>query len=53
MKCLLCKKELQIPFNSQLNMDNYHNRILTVTGCCGKPVIGYRVSEYAGQRNRG
>ena len=55
MKCPHCNKELNIPENTQRNVDSYHNRVLSITNCCGKgiyvsPRFSYIVTSYTGDK---
>ena len=55
MQCLYCEKELVIPINSQLNMDNYHNSCVTIIECCEElisviPITSYKVTKYIGDK---
>jgi hypothetical protein len=55
MNCPHCKKQLNLPTNSVLNMESYGNSILTITECCGKlvtatPIISFSVNEYHGEK---
>lgn len=54
MKCPHCKKELEIPWNSKVNMENYHDSCITVTKCCGKavcccPEFSFTAEKYIGE----
>ncbi len=56
MKCPQCGKELQIPNNTQMNIDNYVSPTLTITKCCGKlvklyPHITFNAVKYEGEED--
>ena len=47
MICPHCGKELEIPENSERNMECYQNTVLTITKCCGKAVKAFPRFTYS------
>lgn len=52
-QCPQCGEDLVLPNNTQINVDNYHKPVVSITLCCGKlvnvaPISSYRVSAYTG-----